>query len=237
MNFDHVTPEFLVLGLSWYAAFILAITCHEAAHALAAHLMGDSTAHEAGQVTLNPLPHIEREPIGTVVVPILFYLMNGYVIGWASAPYDPAWGVRYPMKALKMALAGPLANLLLAVLAGLALRIGASAAGIELSGFEVLKKAVDHQLPATPVDRIFMFGSIVFMLNVLLFVFNLMPFPPLDGSAIWPVVLAPRYLAVYYQYCHQPAFMIMGLIVASSLLARAWIPVFLRIWDAVSFVI
>ena len=93
---DHITPDFLVLGLGWYAVFLIAITCHEAAHAWAAKLLGDPTAYYAGQVTLNPGPHIEREPIGTIIVPVLSYVLNGWMIGWASAPYDPFWAAQYP---------------------------------------------------------------------------------------------------------------------------------------------
>ena len=65
------------LGPLWYIVFLLAITCHEAAHALAAKLGGDDTAYEAGQVSLNPVPHIRREPFGTVVVPLLSYFLGG----------------------------------------------------------------------------------------------------------------------------------------------------------------
>src|SRR5687767_2264152 len=72
---NHITPDFLVLGLGWYAVFLIAITCHEAAHAWAAKLLGDPTAYYAGQVTLNPGPHIEREPIGTIIVPVLSYVL------------------------------------------------------------------------------------------------------------------------------------------------------------------
>ena len=78
--------------LGWYAVFIVSLTFHEAAHALAAWKLGDPTAYEAGQVTLNPLPHIEREPMGTILVPILTFFM----MGWASAPYDPYWAIRHP---------------------------------------------------------------------------------------------------------------------------------------------
>jgi hypothetical protein len=70
---QEITPEFLVIGLGWYAVFLIAITCHEAAHAWAAYRLGDPTAYFSGQVTLNPGPHIEREPIGTILMPILSY--------------------------------------------------------------------------------------------------------------------------------------------------------------------
>ena len=95
---QHITTEFLVLGLGWYAVFLIAITCHEAAHAWAAKLLGDPTAYYAGQVTLNPGPHIAREPIGTIAMPLISYLWSGFMLGWASAPYDPYWGTQYPRR-------------------------------------------------------------------------------------------------------------------------------------------
>ena len=86
-----MTSGFLLVGVIWYIVFLFSTTCHEGAHSLAAHLGGDSTAFRGGQGTLNPLPHIRREPFRTVVVPILSYLVANWMIGWASAPYDSAW--------------------------------------------------------------------------------------------------------------------------------------------------
>jgi hypothetical protein len=94
-------------GLQWFLVFIFSTSWHEAAHAWVAHKLGDSTAYEGGQVSLDPTPHIRREPIGMVVVPIISYLIGGWMIGWASAPYDPRWANQYPRRAALMALAGP----------------------------------------------------------------------------------------------------------------------------------
>src|SRR5438128_135858 len=120
-----MTNEHLLFGLVWYMVFLVAITFHEAAHALVAKLLGDPTAYYGGQVTLNPLPHMQREPFGTIIMPVLSFVFSGgrSMIGWASAPYDPYWGVRYPRRAALMAAAGPLANLLLAVVAAVAIRV------------------------------------------------------------------------------------------------------------------
>ena len=91
----------------WYVAFLFSLTVHEASHALAALKLGDPTAYRGGQVTLNPLPHMRREPFGTIVVPALSYIFAGWMMGWASAPYDPVWADRHPRRAGWMALAGP----------------------------------------------------------------------------------------------------------------------------------
>src|ERR1700747_1129130 len=107
------SPELLAYGFVWYVAFLFSTTCHEAAHALVAQLGGDPTAALGGQVSLNPVPHLRREPRGIAILPILSFLMPKRMFGWASAPYDPVWEGRHPRRAGLMALAGPTANFLL----------------------------------------------------------------------------------------------------------------------------
>jgi hypothetical protein len=114
----------VLLGITWYVVFLLSTTCHEAAHALAAKLGGDLTAFHGGQVTLDPIPHIRREPFGMVVFPILSYFLGGWMMGWASAPYDPFWAQRHPHRAAWMSLAGPGANFTLTILAALSIHAG-----------------------------------------------------------------------------------------------------------------
>ena len=86
-------------------------------HALAALRGGDPTAYHGGQVSLSPIPHIRREPIGMLVVPLLTALTQGWAIGWASTPYDPRWAAHYPKRAALMAAAGPAGNLSIAFVA------------------------------------------------------------------------------------------------------------------------
>ena len=94
-----MTPEqldqFTLLPL-WYVVFLLSVTCHEGAHAWAAYRGGDPTAYLGGQVSLNPIPHVRREVVGTVLIPLMSYMYAGWMMGWASAPYDPNWQDRYP---------------------------------------------------------------------------------------------------------------------------------------------
>ena len=73
---------------------------------VAAYRGGDPTAYHGGQVSLSPVPHIRREPIGMLVVPLLTALSQGWAIGWASTPYDPRWAARYPKREALMAAAG-----------------------------------------------------------------------------------------------------------------------------------
>jgi Zn-dependent protease len=187
-----VSPDQLIEGLTWFVVFIFSTTLHEAAHAWAAYKLGDPTAYEGGQVSLNPLPHMQREPIGMVLVPILSFALNGWMMGWASAPYDPAWAHRHPKRAAAMAAAGPAANLLLTVLAGLLIKLGVAGA---IPGAE------------TPI-------AILFLLNLLLFAFNLLPVPPLDGSAILPMFMSDGVARRYRDFLHQPMFSLLGLLLA-----------------------
>lgn len=170
----------IALGLLWYVVFLLSTTCHEAAHALVAKWGGDLTAFHGGQVTLNPIPHIRREPFGMVLFPLITYFVGGWMMGWASAPYDPAWSYHYPRRAAKMALAGPAANFLLAILAAIAVH-----AGIGLGLFTAPESARFTQIvdPTSPglAEGLAKFLSLLFSLNILLGAFNLIPFPPLDG--------------------------------------------------------
>jgi Zn-dependent protease len=164
-----MNPDLLVLGFVQYVVFLLSTTCHEAAHALVAKIGGDMTAFEGGQVTLNPLPHIKREPFGMVLMPLLGIFTQSGLIGWASAPYDPLWSVRHPKRAGLMSLAGPAANFLIATVAGVALKIG------------IATGAFVHAPEGSAMEGVSLVLSTFFSLNLLLGIFNLLPFPPLDG--------------------------------------------------------
>src|SRR5258705_14010200 len=165
----EITADTLVFGFIWYVAFLFSTTCHEASHALVAKVGGDDTA--ARQVTLNPVPHIQREPWGMVVIPILSFIFTRGMIGWASAPFDPQWERRHPRRAALMALAGPAANYTLMLLATIGLRVGHS------MGW--LQRNPETEQPNLLTVVLFVF----FSLNLLLDTFNLLPVPSLDGSA------------------------------------------------------
>ena len=202
----------LVLGVTWFVAFIFSTTLHEAGHALAALRLGDSTAYEGGQVSLNPWPHIRREPMGMVIVPILSFALNHWMMGWASAPYNPEWAHRYPKRAALMAAAGPAANLLLVVLSGLIIRLGMAAghfAAPDVANFTTVTAGTSPgwQAAAAPL-------SILFSLNLVLFAFNLLPLPPLDGSAILPGLMSDETAARFRAFLHQPTFSLLGLLLA-----------------------
>ena len=113
------------LLLTAYIVFVYSTVCHEAAHAWVSLKLGDSTAYLGGQVTLDPIPHIRREPIGMLFVPLFMLFTSNRLIGWASAPLDPMWVARYPKRSALVAIAGPAANFLLCIVAVVIIFIGA----------------------------------------------------------------------------------------------------------------
>ena len=220
------TPD-LALGAIWYIVFLFSTTCHEAAHALAAKMGGDLTAAEGGQVTLNPIPHIRRSPFGMVVIPILSFALGGWMIGWASAPYDPNWQRRYPHRSGWMALAGPAANFTLMVLAGITIRVGIVAGYFRAP--EMVGGFSGVAAPAHSSDPTFLTTalSILFVLNLLLGAFNLLPVPPLDGST--GIMLAmPESAAVRYLdwVRRSGGYAMIGLLIAWRLFDEIFQPIF-----------
>ena len=119
--------EPLQLCIIWYIVFVFSVVLHEAAHAFAGYWFGDHTAMHHGLTTLNPVPHIQRSPIGMVIVPLLSFVSGGWMIGWASTPYDPYWAQAHPKQAALKTLAGPAVNLALMLIAGVLIHIGISA--------------------------------------------------------------------------------------------------------------
>jgi Zn-dependent protease len=198
----NLTPELLAFGFIWYIAFLFSTTCHEAAHALVAKMGGDTTAAQGGQVSLNPVPHIQREPWGMVVIPILSYLVSGSMIGWASAPFDPLWERRHPRRSAWMALAGPAANYSIMLLAVIGLHVGAAM----------------HWLgrdPATgQADLPMVVLWVFFSLNLLLGTFNLLPVPPLDGSTVVMLFMSEERAHKYLDWLRGNSYAMLGLLVA-----------------------
>jgi Zn-dependent protease len=208
----------LALFPLWYAAFLLSITCHEAGHALVARWGGDDTAYLSGQVSLNPWPHIRREPLGTVLVPVITYFAGTprWMMGWASAPYDPLWEDRHPGRAALMSAAGPVANFVLFAMAFAVLRFGLRAGVWDVPRPDAIsldRLVVAASGAAGIADPVGRFLSVVMGLNLILGVFNLIPFPPLDGASV-VAGIAPPIRAAYRKMRTVPAMGIVGLIIA-----------------------
>jgi len=168
MTFELQIFEIIVL--------IFSAIIHEYMHGWAANQMGDSTAKDAGRLTLNPIPHID--PVGSILLPALMVLGNfGFVFGWAKpVPFNPynlrdqKWGPA------KVAIAGPLGNLVTALFFGLVLRF----------------------FPITN-DLFSLALGIIVYINLLLMVFNLVPIPPLDGSKVLLPLLPYHWQEKFYR--------------------------------------
>jgi Zn-dependent protease len=229
-----LSQEQLILLPLWYVVFLLSVTCHEAAHAFAAYRGGDSTAYLGGQVSLNPVPHVRRELFGTVIVPLLSYFLYGaggglrWMIGWASAPYDPYWEDRHPKRAALMAAAGPLANLALALIAFIVLKAGLMT-GV-WQPFISQHYELDHLVAAVGqqgglLEGLGRFCSVLLSLNLLLFLFNLIPLPPMDGSAVLGGLFEPA-RGLRERVRRSPMFGLIGLLLAWQIFPYVFWPIY-----------
>jgi Zn-dependent protease len=176
-NVDVLT---LVSHLVIYmVVLLLAISCHEAGHAWMSYKFGDDTAYMMGRVTLNPVAH--TDPIGTLLIPIIAFVLGSMggamgsipLIGWGKpTPVNPRKWTNYTWGNVMVSIAGVLANLVLLI-------IGIVAAKIMMTqGYTVFDFFGDSTNPLA-----ILVGNVM-LLNLSLFVFNLLPFPPLDGSKI-----------------------------------------------------
>jgi Zn-dependent protease len=194
-NFNFIQILIFLPGI------ILGLTVHEYCHALVAHLCGDSTSKDQGRVTLNPLKHID--PLGFIML-----LVAGF--GWAKPVQFNEANLRNPKTdVIKIALAGPLSNALLAMFLSIILSLTASF-------FEASYSNLNTILENILVWAIF--------INWGLFVFNLIPLPPLDGSHLLLYPLR-RYPVVYNALYKYGSFLLFGILILSAISKSNFIPI------------
>jgi Zn-dependent protease len=199
----------------WFVTLVAAIILHEISHGVVALFFGDDTAKRAGRLTLNPIPHVD--PFGSIILPALGAISGFPVIGWAKpVPVNPA-GLRNPRRdMLFVSLAGPGTNFALAIVAAVVAKaIFAGSGGGVFRGFDEL---------SLPVVVLFQFAVV----NVFLGMFNLLPIPPLDGSAIVERALPASALPGWYRFRPYGMLILFVLVFSTNFVSRFFTP----FWEA-----
>jgi Zn-dependent protease len=173
-----MSPEQLIPQLVIYmVVLLLAISAHEAAHAWMSDRFGDDTARLLGRVTLNPVAH--TDPIGTLLIPIAGFIFGAIgggrfpLIGWGKpTPVNPLRWRNKDLANVMVSIAGILANLLIALIAFTIFKV------LLMSG------TIDLRTSDSTLEPVILFLDNLLIMNISLAVFNLLPFPPLDGSKV-----------------------------------------------------
>lgn len=192
----------------WALPVLFAITVHEVAHGWVAKQLGDPTAMMLGRLTLNPLKHID--PVGTILVPLILIMAGGVIFGWAKPVPVTAENLHHPKRDMALvAAAGPTANLIMAILWALIMKLALMLPG----------GMMGLALPLT-----YMAGSGI-TINILLMVLNLLPVPPLDGSRVVAGFL-PDPLAWKFSRIEQYGLIILLILMVTGILGKImWPPV------------
>jgi Zn-dependent protease len=175
-------------ALILFGCLVVAVILHEVSHGVVAWWLGDDTAKRAGRLTLNPVPHIDA--FGSIILPAMGALAGLPIFGYAKpVPVDPRRLRRPRRDIIFVSLAGPATNLLLMAVAALGARAIYSSGG-------VLAGTVDQSTSNLLLEIVFYFA----LVNMLLGLFNLLPVPPLDGSALVERLLPSAWLPTWYRF-------------------------------------
>jgi Zn-dependent protease len=201
-------------ALILFGCLVVAVILHEVSHGVVASWFGDDTAKRAGRLTLNPIRHID--PFGSIILPAMGALAGFPIFGYAKpVPVDPR-RLRHPRRdMILVSLAGPATNLLLMAASALVARALASNGG--------LPGAIDQSSPHYLALEIFFYFALV---NLLLGVVNLLPIPPLDGSALVERLLPERYLPAWYRFRPYGLLVLLILVFATGIVSTVVQPFF-----------
>jgi len=184
----------------WVLPVLSAITLHEVAHGRVALRLGDTTAKTQGRLSLNPLRHVD--PVGTVLVPAVLFFLSGFIFGWAKPVPVDYRRLRHPKRDMALvALAGPGANLAMAIGWALIMSLGVALA------------------PAAPWIGmpLYYMGQAGILINIIIGVLNMLPIPPLDGSRVL-VGLLPNRVGMLIARVEPFGLVILLLMLATGLL-------------------
>lgn len=188
----------IFLAIFEFAVLLFSLSLHEAAHAWMANRLGDPTARMLGRMTLNPIRHIDI--LGTIILPlIMLFVSPGFLFGWAKpTPVSPRNFKNITRDDILTTVAGPASNLLAAIAATLGMLI-LSHVGVTGTTIvhELAMGAIDPALRGSALFPLALLFYLAIFLNLILAVFNLLPFPPLDGSHVFRHMLPYKALRVY----------------------------------------
>lgn len=217
-NFDLV--NLLSNLIPYIVVLLLAISCHEAGHAWMSMKYGDDTAYMLGRVTINPVAH--TDPIGTLLIPIASFVLTFTtgtrvpLIGWGKpTPVNPRNWTKYKEANVMVSIAGIGANLILATI-----------------GFAIFKTLIETEVINAGnvsegiVKVVAVFLNYLIFLNVSLAVFNLLPFPPLDGSKVLQTFLPASFNPIF-ELLEQYGFLILMLLVYMGVIGIVMYPFFI----------
>jgi Zn-dependent protease len=197
----------------WALPILFAITVHEVAHGWMASKLGDKTALMLGRLTLNPLKHIDT--VGTIIIPLALLIMSrmfggGIIFGWAKpVPVNPR-NLHNPRRDMALvALAGPISNLLMAIIWTAVMKLGVV----------LMTHGIKFAIP------IALMGKAGLIVNLILMILNLIPIPPLDGSRIIAALLPPRLAYKYERIAPYGFFILIILLITGILHLFLWLPI------------
>ena len=198
----NITKQEIII----FCVVVPSIILHEVSHGFVANAFGDDTAKRAGRLSLNPIVHVD--PVGTLIVPALLVLSSYGVFGWAKPVPVNVGRLRSPRnQGVLVSLVGPFVNLVLAAVFALLF----------------IHVARPNLVPNTALPQWSTFAQVLFfggVVNIFLFVFNMIPVPPLDGSVLFERLLPARYWPTYLKYRHYTMPVLMGLVLINFIFYR-----------------
>ena len=215
MNVEQLIPQLII----YMVVLLLAISAHEAAHAWMSYKFGDDTARLLGRITLNPVAH--TDPIGTLLIPIVMFIFGHIggpmasipLIGWGKpTPVNPLRWRNKDLANVMVSIAGILANIIIATIAFVILKV-------------LIKTGMGGQLPDSLAEPIGLFLSYLLIMNVSLAIFNLLPFPPLDGSKVLDTFL-PASMRPLMEILEQYGYIILMVLIWAGFFNAIITPVF-----------